>query len=228
MQRGGIAFFDSGVGGLSVLASCLKSVGGYPVYYYGDNGRAPYGNRPYNEVRAYVREAFNFFCLLQPVAVVVACNTVTALMIEELRENFPFPIIGIEPAVLPAAREGERVLVLATKATVESQRLKNLIKQAKKAYPKISVTVAACLNLACLVEEGIEREGVDFQREFPRVDADCVVLGCTHYSFLRERIRDFYGAKVFDGNEGVAGRLGRILGVCDGFGASQNGRFLVV
>ena len=112
MQRGGIAFFDSGVGGLSVLSACRKSVGGLPIYYYGDNARAPYGNRNIEEIRAYTHEAFFLFERLGVAAVVVACNTVTAVMIEELRAVYPFPIIGIEPAVLPAARKGDRKSVV--------------------------------------------------------------------------------------------------------------------
>lgn len=211
MLTGGIGFFDSGVGGLSVLSACLQTVGDYPIYYYGDNQRAPYGNRSFNEIRAYVREAFSFLSTLRPRAVVVACNTVTALMIDELREIYSFPIIGVEPAVLPAVRRGGKVLVLATKATAESLRIKRLIDRAKRFNPEAEVTVKGCPRLAAMVEGGFQSQKIDFEAEFPPVNADRVVLGCTHYSFLKERISRFYGAEVFDGNAAVAKRLQFVL-----------------
>lgn len=211
MLKRGIGFFDSGLGGLSVLLACREAVRGFPVYYYGDNLHAPYGNRTIYEIRAYVHEAFDFFEKMQVRAVVVACNTVTALMIEELRGRYSFPIIGVEPAVLPAIGEGGRVLVLATKATCQSARLANLIHRAKAVNPSVEIHIEPCLNLAFRIEEGAGGREIDLRGELPEVETDNVVLGCTHYWFVKDQIADFYQAKVFDGNTAVANRLNVIL-----------------
>ncbi len=211
MQRGGIAFFDSGVGGLSVLSVCVKSVCGLPLYYYGDNARAPYGNRNIEDMRAYVHEAFSLFQSLGARVAVVACNTVTAVMIDELRATYPFPIIGIEPAVLPAARKGGGVLVLATKVTAESARLRRLISVAERRFSGLQIQVVPCAHLAEEIEKACQSEGIPSVFSLPRAEVDGVVLGCTHYSLIKKRIEKFYGAEVFDGNEAVANRLRRIV-----------------
>jgi glutamate racemase len=127
VQKGGIAFFDSGIGGLTVLAECQKYLKSHILYYYGDNARAPYGNLSHSVMWSYVKEAFDLFADLQVKAAVVACNTVTALCIENLRKNYSFPIIGAEPAIMQAARQTEgEVLILATKGTLESERFRLL------------------------------------------------------------------------------------------------------
>ena len=211
MRSGGIAFFDSGVGGLSVLSACLKSVRGLPVYYYGDNARAPYGNRNIEEIRAYTHEAFSLFYRLGVSAVVVACNTVTALMIDELRATYSFPIVGIEPAILPAARKGGRVLVLATKATAESARLKRLTAVAQRRCQNVKIRTIPCAYLAEEIERACRCGDLPSTFSLPRVEADGVVLGCTHYSLIKNRIAEFYAAEVFDGNDAVATRLWQLI-----------------
>ncbi|MBQ2740407.1 MAG: glutamate racemase [Clostridia bacterium] len=211
MQTGGIAFFDSGVGGLSVLSACRESVGSLPIYYFGDNARAPYGNRNIEDIRAYTHEAFSLFQRLGVAVAVVACNTVTAVMIDELRAAYPFPIIGIEPAVLPAARKGGRVLVLSTKATAESERLKRLIAVAQRRFLGSKIQTLACDRLAGEIETACKCGRLWSSFSLPRVAADRVVLGCTHYSLIKDRIADFYGAEVFDGNVAVANRLKEVI-----------------
>lgn len=210
MQRGGIAFFDSGVGGLSVLSACRESLYCVPVYYYGDNARAPYGNRNMEEIRAYTHEAFRLFERLGVQIAVVACNTVTAVMIDELRATYSFPILGIEPAILPAARKGGRVLVLATKATAESARLNRLTAVARRRYPSVKIQTVGCAHLAEEVENACRCGSLPSAFSLPRVEVDGVVLGCTHYSLIKNRIADFYGAEVFDGNQAVANRLRQV------------------
>ena len=110
--KGGIAFFDSGIGGLTTLSACLdyakaRNFSGINYYYYGDNFRAPYGNLSDKQIFSYVDEIFSRFQALEVSAAVLACNTATAVCAERLREKYPFPIIGIEPSILPAMREGE-------------------------------------------------------------------------------------------------------------------------
>lgn len=204
---GGVGFFDSGVGGLTVLNCCQKYFTGENLYYLGDNERAPYGNLPPALIARYVRESFDLFERLQAKAAVIACNTVTALCVEELRARYSFPIIGAEPAVLSAARRGGEVFVLTTRATFNSARFCALCEKARQKYPQARLRLYACDALAGGIEERFGEDGYDFTRFLPRGSPDAVVLGCTHYLYIKEQIKNFYGCEVFDGNEGIARRL---------------------
>ncbi len=209
MIKGKIAFFDSGIGGLTVLSACMKVLDDYGYYYYGDNARAPYGNLPVETIRRYVFEAFEEFAKLEVDAAVVACNTATAVCLEDLRQKFPFPIIGTEPALYPAATVEGEVLVLATRATVESRRIQRLLEKACRANPKVRFRLAPCDALAGGVEKGLPFGTL--KSLLPVCSPDAVVLGCTHYIYIKKEIADFYKATVFDGNDGVAHRLKQVL-----------------
>lgn len=199
-----VGFFDSGIGGLTVLAACRRRFPALSCYYLGDNARAPYGNRPAEEVAAFTREALMRFSALGVDAAVIACNTATAVCLPALREQFPFPVLGTEPAVLPAARAAREILVLCTPRTAQSDRLKALAARC----PHCLVTVRACPGLAEAIERRFARgERVELQDHLPGGRYGAVVLGCTHYAFLAEEIAAFYSAPVFDGAEGVARRL---------------------
>ena len=211
MMNGGIGFFDSGAGGLTVLADCLKYLGGGAVYYYGDNARAPYGNLPRSVMKKYVLEAFDTFAALKASAAVVACNTVTALFIEELRKKYPFPIVGVEPAVFPAAKRGGDVFVLSTRATFESDRLLSLCARARAAYPAAKIACYPCDGLAGAVESLLRGEANDWRKYLPAGAPTAVVLGCTHYIYLKEEISRHYRCDALDGNEAVAKRLKFLL-----------------
>ena len=211
IPKGGIAFFDSGIGGLTVLAECRKRLKGELFYYYGDNAHAPYGNLPPEKIRRYVFRAFEKFRRLRVKAVVIACNTATAVCVEELRRKYPFPIIGAEPAIFAAAKRCGRVYVLATKATCESERFHNLYKKAHETDPSSEICPMPCEHLAWMIERNLFIESFDYSPFLPKGNPDTVVLGCTHYIYLRKYIEDFYGCPVLDGNEGIAKQLQRIL-----------------
>ncbi len=204
---GGIAFFDSGVGGLTVLNSCQKRFINETFYYYGDNKRAPYGNLPSALIRRYVNEGFDLFEKLQVKAVVLACNTVTALCIDDLRARYTFPIIGAEPAITSAAKDGGEIFVLTTRATFNSIRFRALCEKVSQKYPQARLKLYACDGLAGEIEEHFTDAFYDFTRFLPRGSPRAVVLGCTHYVYIKERIAAFCGCEVFDGNEGIARRL---------------------
>ena len=207
IPQGGIAFFDSGIGGLTVLHTCLPYLSGEIVYYYGDNRRAPYGNQSPARVMAYVDEATSCFCKLQARAVVLACNTATALCVERLRRLYDFPIIGAEPAVLPAAKCGREVFVLATSATAGSERLQRLCNRARTAYPMAEIKVFACPSLAGEIEKNVDKKEYNCTRWLPKGNPSAVVLGCTHYVYVKKQVEAYYQCPVFDGNEGIARRL---------------------
>lgn len=215
IPKGGIGFFDSGLGGLTVLETCSKRLQGLPIYYYGDNFRAPYGNLPTGKILTYATEAFDVFASLNVSAAVIACNTVTAVCAETFRKKYSFPIVGAEPAVMPAARAGGKVFVLATRATVESERFKKLCVRAKREYPRVLLRAFACDSLAGAIEERLFDESrhrpFDFSPFFPCGKPDSVVLGCTHYVFLKKQAENFYRCPVYDGNEGIARELVTVL-----------------
>ena len=204
-----VAFFDSGIGGLTVLSKCMENADDLTFYYYGDNARAPYGNLPPETIRRYVFEAFDLFERLDVTAAVVACNTATAVCMDDLRARYTFPIIGTEPAIFPAASKGGEVLVLATRATVESKRMLRLLERASLLYPDTRFRLAPCDDLAGGIEKGVPFERL--KNFLPTCVPDAVVLGCTHYVYVRKEIENYYSVPVFDGNEGVAKRLKEVL-----------------
>lgn len=207
IPKGGVFFFDSGIGGLSVLAECKNRLPNATFYYYGDNARAPYGNLPRGQIERYVFEIFERFERLQPSAAVIACNTVTALCIESLRKKYPFPMIGVEPAVFSAAKSGGEIFVLATRATCESERFRSLCARAAEKYSNVLLRPFACEGLAGTIEKRWNDHDFDYSALFPQGKPDSVVLGCTHYVFIKKRIGEFYGCPTYDGNAGIANRL---------------------
>ncbi len=207
LPKGGIAFFDSGVGGLTVLSSCQKYFSGGVFYYYGDNARAPYGNRPETEILAYLREAFELFSALEAKAAVIACNTATAVAVEKLRREYPFPIVGAEPSVFPAAKGEGEVFILSTKATYQSERYKSLCARVRARYPEVRLRSYACEKLAGEIEKTLPDLDFSLSEFLPAGNPSAVVLGCTHYIFLKKKIEGFYGCACHDGNEGISKRL---------------------
>ena len=165
-----------------MLAACMRRLPSQKFFYYGDNTHAPYGSRPPEEVERYVQEAMNVFLRLRVSAAVLACNTATAVCAEKLRKEFPFPILGMEPAVAPAARVCRNVLVLATPLTASSRRLHDLIAR----FPECRFRVAALPDLAGAIERYFAlREPLTLSDHLPEIACDGVVLGCTHYAFFR-------------------------------------------
>lgn len=185
-------------------------------YYYGDNQRAPYGNLPTATIQEYTRQAFDEFERIGVDVAVIACNTVTALCIESLRKTYPFPVVGTEPAVLPAVRSFSEVAVLVTEATFQSERFNRMCAHARERFPDRRLVPVACPMLAGAIERGIlGKKKTDYAAYLPKLEGigerAAVVLGCTHYLFVRQYISDFYRLPVIDGNEGVVRQLKRIL-----------------
>lgn len=205
-----VGIFDSGIGGLTVLSACRRLLPETLFYYLGDNARAPYGSLPPETVTSYAREAMTAFAHLGVSAAVLACNTVTAVCADLLRAEYAFPILGVEPAVLPAARLYHNVLVLCTPRTAESARLRALLVRAGSLGCR--ATVFAAPKLALAIERAVRFGApLDLAAHLPQGRFDAVVLGCTHYPFYAREISAFFGAPVFDGSEGTARRLVALL-----------------
>lgn len=202
-----VCFFDSGIGGLNLMSECVRRLPYVDFAYFADNRNVPYGVLTKSEILKLTRNKFEEISALNPDAAVIACNTVTSRCAAELRKEFAFPIVGIQPAVKPAAAAG-KCAVLATPATAESEAVKDLVKK----YGRNRTEIIACPQLATYIENNIfSLSGQDIYELLPYINTDGVVLGCTHYSFVGNYIKDFYGCTVYDGIEGTARRLCDIL-----------------
>ena len=185
-----IGVFDSGLGGLSVLAAIAKALPAHDLIYLADSAHLPYGNKSDAFIRQRVLKIGQHLAELGCGLIVVACNTATAAAVCKLREALPgVPIAGIEPGVKPAAVASitRRIAVLATESTARSQRLAQLIRQHASA---IHVDVLPCPGWATKVES-LQLADPAFtanaRRQLSAVleaGADQIVLGCTHYAFL--------------------------------------------
>ena len=131
----------------------------------------------------------------------------TAVCVDRLRREYSIPIIGTEPAVLPASKKGGEIYILTTRATYACARFQALCKKTEKAYPNATFTFFPQQRLAGEIEKHLLDKNFDFTPFFPPGIPDSVVLGCTHYVYLKRQIKDYYGCDVFDGNAGVARRL---------------------
>lgn len=211
-RKGAVCVFDSGIGGLSLLNECVRRLPYYDFIYFADNFNVPYGNRPIDEILALTDCKFSLINRLNPAAAVIACNTVTAECATFLRKKYAFPIIGIQPAIKPAAEAGGRCIVLATQATAASKPIRSL---AEKCGVEQN-SIVACPQLAEYIENHIfsidEQEVINL---LPNIEADSIVLGCTHYLFVSKIIARYYKCTIYDGNIGTANRLCNILGIFD-------------
>lgn len=226
--RARVGVFDSGFGGLTVLGDAVRVCENTDFFYYGDNGNAPYGSKEEEEIFSFTHAAVRRFAMLGTDAVLLACNTATAVCAERFRREFEFPIIGMEPAVKLAGMHCKNALVLSTPKTAESARLRKLL----SVYPNCRFTVCGLPFAAgeierrftayALGEPGKKAGGDPLTvktllrgSNLPRERYDGVVLGCTHYIYYRKEFSEFFGARVFDGNVGTANRLASALNTRD-------------
>ena len=218
-MKDAIGILDSGVGGVSLLRHAVRVLPNENFIYYGDNRNVPYGPRPFEEIRELAAAAVDELLRQDIKALVLACNTITAAYANTLRETARIPIIGMEPALKPASmvRKGGQVLALATKATLSLERFAGLM----GLYGEGVIPLEGA-GLVELVEGGKmdspEARDVLAKLFAPYIDQqiDAIVLGCTHYPFLRRQIQSFFpDAEIFDGLEGTARQLKRRLAGAD-------------
>jgi glutamate racemase len=212
-----IGVFDSGVGGISVLRHLTEQLPNENFLFYGDSANAPYGEKSVEQVRALAFDIVRRLVEGGVKAIVIACNTATSAAARELRRAFELPIIGVEPALKPAATASgrHRVLVMATPVTLSLQKYRDLWNR--------YAGYAECISCSCPgLAERIEHGRLDapdltdlleklIGRYRGRVDS--VVLGCTHYPFVGHQIRSVLGGQVtlYDGGAGTAGELKNVL-----------------
>lgn len=216
-NQGYIAVFDSGVGGISVLKRLMKQMPNERYLYYGDSANAPYGDRTEEEILSLTLAAVKQI-LKHPVkALVIACNTATAVAVDTLRQTYPdLPIIGIEPALKPAAESYPAGLigVLGTTATLGSGRFRALLARHMDRTNFVSIPVP---ELAPMVEQGLgnSRKAYKMLKKILSPyenQLDAIVLGCTHYPFATASIRACVNnIPLLDGGIGTATQVKRIL-----------------
>jgi len=213
-----IGFFDSGVGGLSVLIEAQKLLPKENIIFLADQKNVPYGGKTKEQLIDFLTHAMNFFISQDVKAVVFACNTATVYTIEEMRKKFDIPIIGTVPVVKTLANitKTGKTAVFSTPATAESKYLKELI---EKFCDGVGVVRIGGSNLEELVEKGnLENPEIEIVLEkhlkpLLAENIDAIALGCTHYPFLKEKIQKIVGSKVkvVDSGGAVARRLKEVL-----------------
>lgn len=231
-----IAVIDSGVGGISVLRELIKLMPYENYIYFGDNINAPYGTKSEHEVKEIMYKNAQMLLGFGAKAIVIACNTATGASVKELREKYlNFPIIGIEPAIKLSAEyeENSNVLVMATPLTLKQDKLNNLIDRFSQ---KANFITLPCPGLMELIEEG-KLDGDELETflkklfsDLKTIKLDSVVLGCTHYSHIKDTIKKILGndIKVFDGCEGTAKETKRRLTEIDMINASNTKGYLKI
>lgn len=214
-----IGFFDSGVGGLSVMREALKIMPNENYIYLGDSINAPYGIKSVEEVKNLTFKAVEFLLNKGVKGIAIACNTATSAAVAELRIKYPdLPLVGIEPALKPAVelhKEG-KILIMATSMTLKEQKFHKLMKK----YEDIAEIVPLpCPGLVEFIENGkLEGEEIEtYLRDkldiYINDKISSIVLGCTHYPFIKNSLYKILGKDVLiiDGGLGTAKELKRRL-----------------
>ena len=212
MDNRPVGVFDSGFGGISVLAAAVSVLPEERFVYLGDNQHAPYGAHSQENILRYSRACARYLIASDCKAIVIACNTATSVAAAALREELSMPIIAMEPALKPASMlpGTGNVLVLATEVTLKLEKFKQLM----DSYGKDAIPVPAP-KLVEAIEAGIWQgdtiRGLLDEYIAPHLQnpVKAIVLGCTHYIFLKQILRDYLPENIvlIDGNEGTALQL---------------------
>lgn len=202
-RRAPVGVFDSGVGGLTVAREIMRQLPNENLVYFGDTARVPYGSKSKDNIIRYSRQIIHFLKTKEVKAIVIACNTASALALDVVQKEEDIPIIGvIAPGARAAVQEtkNKKVGVIGTEATVQSRMYSKVMKAMD---PDVTVIGKACPLFVPLVEEGFAKhhvtgEIIDFYLASMKKqeDIDTLILGCTHYPLLRSRIMEYMGEKI--------------------------------
>jgi glutamate racemase len=243
-----IGFFDSGIGGLTVLKEALRMLPGENYIYFADTANVPYGTKTREEVRRYIFDGVKRIAEYDVDALVVACNTATSIAIADLREIYSFHVLGMEPAVKPAIANsaGKRVLVLATPLTLKEEKFHHLVCMLDSEQIVDSLPLPELVDFA---ERFIfdKHMIIPYLKEKLSFIDTCkygtVVLGCTHFPFYTSFLKELFpqDTEIIDGSAGTVrhlknvlyknkepvGRPGRnVTFICSGLEKADNARFL--
>lgn len=214
-----IGFFDSGVGGLSVLKEAIEIMPNEDYIYFGDSKNAPYGMKSVDEIRSLTFKAVEFLLSRGVKGMAIACNTATSAAVADLRKIYPeLPLVGIEPAVKPAVEldnDGD-ILIMATAMTLKEEKFKRLMDKYKD---RASIIPVPCPGLMEFIEAGkfqgkeVEEYLLEKINTYREGKISTIVLGCTHYPFIKDTLVSIVGenVKIIDGGLGTAKELRRRL-----------------
>ena len=197
-----IGVFDSGVGGLTVAREIMRQIPNERIVYFGDTARVPYGSKSKDNIIKFSRQIIRFLQTENVKAIVIACNTASALALDEMQQEFELPILGVVKPGAKVAVEttaNKRIGLIGTEANIRSgvytRYIKSLDDEAK-------VFEKACPLFVPLVEEGWLHDDITLQvasrylEELKEKDIDTLIMGCTHYPLIRSTIRKVMGDKV--------------------------------
>ncbi len=197
-----IGVFDSGVGGLTVAREIMRQLPKEDIVYFGDTARVPYGSKSKDNIIRYSRQIVRFLQTKDVKAIVIACNTASALALDIVRNETDIPVLGV---VVPGAKSAlqatrtKKIGVIGTEATIRSEMYTKVMKEME---PDVEVTGKACPLFVPLVEEGFAKHHVTeeiieyYLKSMKESDIDTLILGCTHYPLLRSGIRAYMGEEV--------------------------------
>ncbi|SFR62218.1 glutamate racemase [Anaeromicropila populeti] len=197
-----IGVFDSGVGGLTVAREIMRQMPKEQIIYFGDTARVPYGSKSKETIITFSRQIAKFLLTRNVKAIVVACNTASALALETIKEELTIPVIGVvKPGAITAAKatKSGRIGIIGTESTINSGVYTQYL---DKMCPHVQVFAKACPLFVPLVEEGLLYDSVTVEiaerylNELQGYDVDTLVLGCTHYPLIRHTIQKVVGPDV--------------------------------
>lgn len=213
-----IGFFDSGVGGLSIMKEVRRLLPGEELVYFADSAHCPYGVKPVELIRNRAYAICDFLIGLDVKLIVIASNTTSAAALEAVREKYGVSVIGVEPAVKPAAAAtvNGRIGVMATGVTLAGERFESLV---KRFGDGLEIFTQPCPGLVEMVEtgrwDGKETELLvkGYLDKLLARGVDTIILGCTHYPFLRPVVEKLAGSgiNIIDSGEAVARQVARVL-----------------
>lgn len=215
-----IAFFDSGIGGITVLSQAMQLLPAEDFLYFADTLHVPYGSKSKEEVNEYVKSSIDLIVQEEVKAIVIACNTATSVAVSELRTSYGIPIIGMEPAVKPAIEmnrsTGKRVLVFATPLTLNQAKFTDLVSLIDEQNIVDSLPLPELVGYCEALQ--FEGEAIEayFESKLSGFDLSIygtIVLGCTHYLFYSKLLRKILPAhiQIVDGGVGTIKRLSMLL-----------------
>ncbi len=231
MNNQPIGIFDSGLGGLSVWQELVKILPHESIIYFADQKNCPYGERSPEEITHLSSQIVDFFLEKNCKMVVVACNTATSASIHHLRKKYALPFVGMEPAVKPAAllTQTGKVGVIATKGTLSGERfheIKNKYAQDVEVFVQVGHGLVECIEAGEWESPQTEELLKTYLEPMLEEGIDQLVLGCTHYPFLKKAIQHITQGKVNIINPAiaVAKQTQRLLIECDLLHESQEAK----
>ncbi|PSL44020.1 glutamate racemase [Salsuginibacillus halophilus] len=214
-----IGVIDSGLGGLTVAKEIARQLPKEQMVYIGDTQRCPYGPRPKEEVRKYTWEMINELLIYDIKMLVIACNTATAVVLDEVKEKLNMPVVGVvHPGALAAIKSTEthKIAIIGTQGTIASGAYEDAL---RTIHPQVEVSSLACPEFVPLVESGGFLEAGGYRtvestlQPLRQKDCDTLILGCTHYPLLTNWIQQAVGRemKLISSGEETAREVSTLL-----------------